>query len=285
MEENKQDILRIHIENSQPVEVADFTKTMNAFGALFASFAQKNGKSKEEANAKLYVSKIIEGSIDIHLVELATMGIIPFVENSNLILDFAKHIKSIYDYYVKGASFKPELTPADLRNVHDMVSVPANDRNGVMSVQVIRGNVDSILYSGCTFNYIEGNGIQNKSDYEQKEIRSVSDNGDVYKKQLMSIYQVRKGEGVGNKAIIDAISSKALALLFDSKVLEDEILRSDINPIKSAYYVDVMILTAQGRPAAYKVMALHDIISLDELIRCFYFHILLIWKLKQSNMP
>jgi hypothetical protein len=264
MEENKQDILRIHIENSQPVEVADFTKTMNAFGALFASFAQKNGKSKEEANAKLYVSKIIEGSIDIHLVELATMGIIPFVENSNLILDFAKHIKSIYDYYVKGASFKPELTPADLRNVHDMVSVPANDRNGVMSVQVIRGNVDSILYSGCTFNYIEGNGIQNKSDYEQKEIRSVSDNGDVYKKQLMSIYQVRKGEGVGNKAIIDAISSRALALLFDSKVLEDEILRSDINPIKSAYYVDVMILTAQGRPAAYKVMALHDIISLDE---------------------
>ncbi|MCI7348961.1 MAG: hypothetical protein MSN12_14375 [Bacteroides stercoris] len=264
MEENKQDILRIHIENSQPVEVADFTKTMNAFGALFASFAQKNGKSKEEANAKLYVSKIIEGSIDIHLVELATMGIIPFVENSNLILDFAKHIKSIYDYYVKGSSFKPELTPADLRNVHDMVSVPANDRNGVMSVQVIRGNVDSILYSGCTFNYIEGNGIQNKSDYEQKEIRSVSDNGDVYKKQLMAIYQVREGEGVGNKAIIDAISSKALALLFDSKVLEDEILRSEINPIKSAYYVDVMILTAQGRPAAYKVMALHDIISLDE---------------------
>lgn len=164
----------------------------------------------------------------------------------------------------KGSSFKPELTPADLRNVHDMVSVPANDRNGVMSVQVIRGNVDSILYSGCTFNYIEGNGIQNKSDYEQKEIRSVSDNGDVYKKQLMAIYQVREGEGVGNKAIIDAISSKALALLFDSKVLEDEILRSDINPIKSAYYVDVMILTAQGRPAAYKVMALHDIISLDE---------------------
>ena len=265
MEENKQEILRIHIENSQPVEVADFTKTMNAFGALFASFAQKNGKSKEEANAKLYVSKIIEGSIDIHLVELATMGIIPFVENSNLILDFAKHIKSIYDYYVKGASFKPELTPADLRNVHDMVSVPANDRNGVMSVQVIRGNVDSILYSGCTFNYIEGNGIQNKSDYEGGyAIWGIADDGDVYKKQLMAIYQVRKGEGVGNKAIIDAISSKALALLFDSKVLEDEILRSDINPIKSAYYVDVMILTAQGRPAAYKVMALHDIISLDE---------------------
>lgn len=47
MEENKQDILRIHIENSQPVEVADFTKTMNAFGALFASFAQKTGNPKK----------------------------------------------------------------------------------------------------------------------------------------------------------------------------------------------------------------------------------------------
>ena len=169
----------------------------------------------------------------------------------------------IYDYYVNGAPQKPELTPADLRNVHDMVSVPANDRNGTMSVQVIRGNVNSILYSGCTCNYIEGNGIQNKSDFEQKEIRSVSDNGDIYKKQLMTIYQVRKGEGIGNKAIIDTISSKALGLLFDTQVLEENILRSDANPIKSAYYVDVMILTAQGRPAAYKVMALHDIISLD----------------------
>lgn len=93
------DILRIHISNSKPVEVADFTRTMNAFGTMFSCFAQKNGKSKEEANARLYVSKIAEGSIDIHLVELVTASMIPFMENANLIIEFAKHIKSIYDYY------------------------------------------------------------------------------------------------------------------------------------------------------------------------------------------
>ena len=66
---NEQEILRIHIENSQPIEISDFTKTMNGIGGLFSSFAQRNGKSKEEVNAKLYVSKIQKGSIDIHLIE------------------------------------------------------------------------------------------------------------------------------------------------------------------------------------------------------------------------
>ena len=171
---NNNNVLRIHIKNSQPVDVSDFTKTMSAFGTLFSNFAQKNGKSKEEANAKLYVSKIIEGSIDIHLVELASLAVIPFVENSNLILEFAKHIKSIYDYFVLSKGDKPELNVPELKGVHDMVSIPANDRNGLMTVQVINDNAGNVIFEGCTFNHIEGNGIQNQSDNALKERKALS---------------------------------------------------------------------------------------------------------------
>lgn len=261
---NNNNVLRIHIKNSQPVDVSDFTKTMSAFGTLFSNFAQKNGKSKEEANAKLYVSKIIEGSIDIHLVELASLAVIPFVENSNLILEFAKHIKSIYDYFVLSKGDKPELNVPELKGVHDMVSIPANDRNGLMTVQVINDNAGNVIFEGCTFNHIEGNGIQNQSDNALKERKALSNEGDIYRKQLMTIYQVRKdGADRGNKGVIDAISDRKLGLVFDSDTLEDDILRSAQNPMLKGYIVDVIVQTVQGKPAAYKIMALHDVIDLD----------------------
>lgn len=261
---NNNNVLRIHIKNSQPVDVSDFTKTMSAFGSLFSNFAQKNGKSKEEANAKLYVSKIIEGSIDIHLVELASLAVIPFVENSNLILDFAKHIKSIYDYFVLSKGDEPELNVPELKGVHDMVSIPANDRNGLMTVQVINDNAGNVIFEGCTFNHIEGNGIQNQSDNVLKERKALSNERDIYRKQLMTIYQVRKdGTDRGNKGVIDAISDRKLGLVFDSDILEDEILRSAQNPMLKGYIVDVIVQTVLGKPAAYKIMALHDVIDLD----------------------
>lgn len=257
-------ILRIHIENSKPVEVSDFTKTMSAFGTMFSCFAQKNGKSQEEANARLYVSKIVEGSIDIHLVEIATASLLPFVENTNLIIDFAKHIKSIYDYYVRGIGGKPDLSAQELKGVHDMVSVPANDRGGKMTVQVIHGDVGQVVYNGCSFNAIEGNGIQNQSAKYLDSMKFVSADGEVHNRQLMTIYQVQKGGSKsGNKGIIDSISEKRLGLVFDTDDLRDEILRSDDNPMKKGYIVDVVVLTASGKPAAYKILNLHDVIDLD----------------------
>lgn len=259
-----QNILRIHISNSKPVEVTDFTKTMSAFGTMFSCFAQKNGKSKEEANSRLYVSKIVEGSIDIHLVELVTASMIPFMENTNLIMEFAKHIKSIYDYYISGNGNKPDLSVPELKGAHDMMSVTANDKGSNMAVQVINGDVGKVVYEGCSFNFIEGNSIQNQSARELKDMKMISDEGDVYSRQLMTIYQVQKGGNqAGNKGIIDAISDKKMGLVFDTDELRDKILRSDDNPMKKGYVVDVVVLTAAGKPAAYKILNLHDVIDLD----------------------
>ena len=51
--------------------------------------------------------------------------------------------------------------------------------------------------------------------------------------------------------------------MFDSDTLEDDILRSAQNPMLKGYIVDVIVQTVQGKPAAYKIMALHDVIDLD----------------------
>lgn len=145
-----------------------------------------------------------------------------------------------------------------------MVSVPANDRGGLMSVQVIHGDVGVVTYNGCSFNVVEGNGVQNLSGRELSESKAVSKDGDVYMRQLMTIYQLNKsGKVTGNKGVIDALCSKKLGLVFDSDELENRILHSDENPMLKGYVVDVVMLTANGKPAAYKIIGLHDVIDLE----------------------
>ena len=67
----------------------------------------------------------------------------------------------------------------------------------------------------------------------------------------------------GNMAVIDAISKNKMAVVFETDELKEMILHSDSNPTKKAYLVDVVLLTVNGKIAAYKVMALHDVIDLE----------------------
>lgn len=63
-------------------------------------------------------------------------------------------------------------------------------------------------------------------------------------------------------AIIDSISQTPLFLLFESDGLKKEILQSHFNPLNRAYFVDVVIMTANGIPTAYKIVGLHEKIRL-----------------------
>ena len=86
----------------------------------------------------------------------------------------------------------------------------------------------------------------------------------VHLRQLMTIFQFKidDGEDCRNMAIIDSISPNPLFLLFESDDLKKEILQSNFNPLNRAYFVDVVIMTANGIPTAYKIVGLHEKIRL-----------------------
>lgn len=263
--DNSQLALRIHIKNSEPIQVSDFTASMNAIGSYFSSFAQKNGMSKELSNAKLCVSKITEGSIDIHLVELVSLSMIPFVENFNLIMEFAKNLKNVYDYFTSSSGEKPELTAKELQDLHDILSIPSKDQCGQMDIQVIKGDVNNVVYTGCTFNYIESNGTQNLIDKEIEIVKSVSEQDEIHTNQLMTMYQIRGiNSNSGNKGIIEALNKKALNLLFESDGIRDQIINSKNNPLKKVFAVDVVIQNMNNKPFAYKIVKLLDVFDIED---------------------
>lgn len=267
MEDNsrKADALLLHIEHTKPIEISEFVTSLNAVGGLFSSFAKKNGDCKDVAQAKLYVEKIEEGCIDITLVNVMAASILPFMENMNVILEFSSYLKGVIEYFTKGKGEKPELDLQECKNLNDMMLMTANDKGGSTTVGAIckadKGNV----FSGCTFNFYESNSAQNQLKREADALRSVVPADNVLYRQLMTIYQMRSDMSTdkGNKAVIDAISDKKLAVVFESDELKERILHSDCNPTKKAFLVDVVVQSAGGRVVAYKVMSLHEIIDID----------------------
>ena len=251
-QKNNVDAILFHIEHSKPIEISEFVTSLNAIGNLFSLFAKKNGDCKEAAKSKLYVEKIEEGCIDIILCEIASAGILPFIENMNIILEFSSYIK-------------PDLDLNECKNFKDLALVTAGDNNGITTIGAINKGDKSNIYYNCTFNFQEGNSAQNQLEKEIKSIKSVQPVTDMYSRQLMTIYQMRSDMETdkGNMAVIDAISKNKMAVVFETDELKEMILHSDSNPTKKAYLVDVVLLTVNGKIAAYKVMALHDVIDLE----------------------
>jgi hypothetical protein len=262
----KDTALVIKITHSKPIEIKDFVATMNAVGNLFDGFCKTNGDSSEAQRAKLYVQKIEHGSIEIFLTEAVTALALPFMENVNLVMEFAGHIRNIIQFYTQGKGEKPELSVKELKNYHDVFAITAGDNHGSTEIGAVQIGSAAPVYNGCTFNYYESNSAQNQIQREERQLKETEDTEKLHKRQLMKIFQMRGNmcTNVGNKATIDKLSPKPLSVVFETDELKRQILNNDDNPTKQAYLVDVVIQTIGGKPTAYKVMDLHEIIPLDE---------------------
>lgn len=266
MEKKEQaNTLLIHIEHSKPIEINEFTTSLNAIGGLFSSFAQEKGESREMSQANLYVEKIESGCIDIFLCEIVSASLIPFMENMNIILEFSSYIKSVLDFFTSGIGEKPELKAGEAKNFKDLLNITANDNKGEMIIGAIVNENKEYMFNNCTFNFPQSNSAQNQLDKEIERMKSIQPTGNKYTRQLMTIYQMRSdmNANVGNKAVIESISPRKLSVVFSSDELKEEILHSDDNPTKKAYWVDVETLNVNGKLVGYNVLELHDTIPLE----------------------
>ena len=262
----KDTALLVHIEHSKPVEMSEFVSSLNALNSLYSSYIKKYGDSKGISQSKLYIEKIEEGSIDIILCELAAAALIPFMENANVIFNFAAHIKGIYEFFTKGEGEKPELDIQECKNYKDVLGIVASDPHGSMSIGAINKADKGNVFNNCTFNFGNSNSAQNQLGKNIEELKAKEPIAEVYNRVLMQIYQLRNESlnDVGNKAIIDEIApGKKVSLLFDSEELKSTILFSEANPTQKGFQVDVKVQTINGKFTAYKVIALHDIIDLE----------------------
>jgi hypothetical protein len=250
------------IENKRPIELIDLTKSLISLSNQFSNYVFREGNSKEEREAKLYIKEIKSGSVIIELIEYATVGMIPFIENINTIVGFADNLKRAIKYYLTNEGEKPETNINDLKEFYTILNPVAKDNGSQMFFQTtINGNVIQTI----NLNFNDTNTVQNRIKQDILELRTEEILNDTYERVALKLYQARSDlkSKTGNKGIIEEISEKPLNIYFNNDEIKEQILQAEINPLKSIFIVDVKIINVDKKPAIYKILKLHESFEIE----------------------
>ena len=89
--------LQLHIEPQEPIEVYELTAALSALSRQYNLYVDRQRYFEKAGDARLLVSSVSPGSIDINFVPDLSSAIAfaaPIVSDLKVVSDFAGHIKS-----------------------------------------------------------------------------------------------------------------------------------------------------------------------------------------------
>jgi hypothetical protein len=131
-----------------------------------------------------------------------------------------------------------------------------------IELQAVKGNSNVIVNGPVVIN----NYVANESENAMKLMPDETNQQEtVRSKQLLYFDQVsKKNSKSGNKGKIDAISPKALPVVFETSELLRQITECEDNPFNKGHIVDVVVQTVNSMPKVYKVIAYYESFPIDE---------------------
>jgi len=140
--------LQLHLEPSEHIEVSELTGALTALARQYQTFAVQNQIAKKPSDARLLVSSVAPGSIDISLYPdlvdyLAALPMLaPLFDKAELIAKFGKTLKSLFELFKKKKETEvgDEVTIKDCDDAINIVKPIAN-HGGSQTFNVIHGGV------------------------------------------------------------------------------------------------------------------------------------------------
>ena len=251
--------LTIKIENKRPIEITDFTDSFNSLANQYYKYLSENESFKLNQDTKLYIKEIRSGSIITELSDLVPL-VIPFVENSNSVIEFTGFLKKGFDYFLGKSEEKPkDFDLKDCNNFNNIIKPIAKD-NGSNVVFNGDWNFENVTVN-FNFNSVEANAIQNGIQREKENLKEPTKN--IQHKVLFywdSAKYDEKSKSV-DRGFIDSVSFKPLRVSFDDDYTKRLMLDIEENPFHLAYIVDVEVMDIQGIPSVYKILKMHEFFS------------------------
>lgn len=248
--------LTIKIENKRPIEITDFTDSFNSLANQYYKYLSENESFKLNQDTKLYIKEIRSGSIITELSDLVPL-VLPFVENSNSVIEFTGFLKKGFDYFLGKTEEKPkEFDLKDCNNFNNIIKPIAKD-NGSNVLFNGDWNFENVTVN-FNFNSVEANAIQNGIQREKENLKEPTKN--IQHKVLFywdSAKYDEKSKSV-DKGYIDSVSFKSLRVSFDDDYTKRLMLDIEENPFHLAYIVDVEIMDIQNVPTVYKILKMHE---------------------------
>ena len=253
--------LVIEIKNRYPVELIDFATSMASIGGEYTKFIASGANAARPEDVKLFVKEVRTGSIITELVAIAPYAI-PFIEHADTIVEYAKHLKTFYDWFSGRSKERPTtIDKTTLQNLSSIVEPVAKDSASQMNVGAV--NIQGNLVMHFSLTSLEANAAQNGIRRELEAMREPSTG--LHEQVVMYWAQARNNpEGTaGDKVRIESIFRGDVKVRFANDALKARMLYDEPFPFMKAYIVDVTVETIEGRPALFKVLKLHDVLPRD----------------------
>ena len=266
------DGLVLTYDNHAPLELSDLSNSLQAVARRYARYAAQSGNRLEGEEFKLYVREIRPGSVVVELINWASnhavltgggaaAGVFAMTQ-FNTVASFAKNLRDSLNW-LKGSGPKPADVPvSELRDLSKIVEPIAKDARGSLSIHAAENSTVVVTYR---IDSLEANAIQNRAE---REIESRSEPLQKTFRQVLMYWQQASVSSASrsDRAVIEAVTDRPLKVIFDDESIDikNRMISGQSNPFTIGFLVDVEVLTKQGRPVAYKVTRLYEVIDDDD---------------------
>lgn len=260
----------LNIDYSQPIEVLDFISLFTSIEDQFDRYL-RDRYPDIKPQTQVFVKEIGRGSIEADLI--ATIGaIIPWIEHAVVLEDFVRRYGERLGRYFNLGGRDQTASKGDLKDFMGAVTAIAKDPNGASTISAAR-YVDGkkMITATVRFDTKQARVAADEIEHHRRELEQgqAAD----YERALMTFVQsniknATIGKRTGEWVVIEDISEKSLPLVYASELAEQRIKyetrEAEDNLYKKGFIVDVNLQMKGGRPVAYRVTNVHQVIDLPD---------------------
>lgn len=266
--ENQEPHIVLNLDLEQPAELMDFLGAFLALSSQYDSYMRQEHKDIA-AESKIFVREIRPGSIEAVLVPLLPL-LIDQMDKALIVEHFVRLYGSRLGSYFKLGGRAENATKGELKDFMDAVTAIANDPNGSATISAVdfqQGKATT--RASIKFDTSQARTARESIEAHKKEIDAVS--AADYQRVLMWFKRSDKDDATlgvrsGERVVIEDISEQDWPLIYVSNLAEERIKDVMRNTDENIYYkgfvVDVNVQMKGGKPVAYAITNVHQIIDL-----------------------
>lgn len=259
----QEEILEIHIENEQPLELMEFVNSLSALSSEFSNYCKEENIYLHK-DTKLYIEEIKKGSIIARLKAIFDKGLDIYKTSKSISNFYNNRLKPSINCLLNGKQEDTELNKQTIKNTFNLVGTNIRDNNGHLSFSLFNINiqnnretkVDEIRLSNAEQNIIQNRAKIELENMEKEQIPTI------YNEVVFYWEQTKKGENNSvDKGIIvhDLLPKKPIKVIIDNKIKE-KMISGDV--YGNNYIINAIVLTGRDdKIVAYKITDLLEIIE------------------------
>lgn len=264
----------LRLQTRQPIELTDFVHSFTSLASEYERFVRAEHPDLAD-KATIYVKQVKEGSIEAELWNAAMLAgglAITHMDQLLVLEDFVKQYgRRLGSFFTAGGRL-PDASKRELNDFMGQVASIANDPNGTAEIAAATyEDGQRQVKAAVRFKTPQAKTAVREIEHQKQEMenRLEVDHERVLMRFVRpSIEKVSSHKRTGERALIESVHDKALSVFYASDLarerIQHEMKEGDGNIFHLLFDVDVNVEMSNGKPVAFRIMAVHDITDIPE---------------------